>query len=214
MSIIMMLLAVCLQKKYQLENDMFALLHTISKAPLIGPIVVFGGCFYLALWNFLFNRIPSYILRKLILRYLYGMKIGKGSNIHYGVKFLSPWLIEVGDNVNIQMGSFIDGRGRVTIRDNVDITIGVNVLSQQHDIYSETYATVSKPVGIGSNSVIGSFSLIMPGATINEGGVLAAGSVLVGEIPRYSLYAGNPAVFKRKRDISCKYNVSYQRLFH
>ena len=46
------------------------------------------------------------------------------SNIHRAVTLLSPWLIRIGDNVNIQMGCFLDGRGGLTIGNNVDVTPG------------------------------------------------------------------------------------------
>lgn len=193
---------------------MFQFFYKLSKGPKAGSIITFLGYLYLGLWNHFFNKVPSYVFRKFVLRAIYGMKIGKNSNVHLGVKFLSPWHVEVGDNVNIQMYSFIDGRGGVVIKDNVDITIGVKILSQQHDIYSDDYATISKSVYIGSNSIVGSFALIMPGVNLNDGAVLAAGSVLAHDADGWALFAGNPAVYKRKRNVDIKYSVSYRRPFH
>ena len=38
----------------------------------------------------------------------------------------------------------------------------------------------------------------MPGVTIGNGSIIAAGSVVNKDVPEFCLYAGNPAVFKKK----------------
>jgi acetyltransferase-like isoleucine patch superfamily enzyme len=49
------------------------------------------------------------------------------------------------------------------------------------------------PITVGDNVWIGSRCLILPGTTIGEGSVVAAMSVVRGEVPPYTLVAGNPA---------------------
>jgi putative colanic acid biosynthesis acetyltransferase WcaF len=44
-------------------------------------------------------------------------------------------------------------------------------------------------------------SRLLPGATLSEGAVAAAASVVSGRIPAFEVYAGNPAVFLRKRQM-------------
>jgi len=192
---------------------MLLFLDNLRKKTKLRVLIVFFGYFYLSLWNHIFNKIPVYWLRYFIVKYFYGLKIGK-SNIHYGVKFLSPWNVSIGDNSNIQMDCFIDGRGEVKIGNNVDINMGVAIFSEQHDINDPEYAAVKKKVEIHSNSTIGSFSLILPGVVVGEGGVIGAGSVVVKDVSEYSMVAGNPAVKKRDRSNNINYNVSYKRPFH
>ena len=192
---------------------MYRFLYNLKEKTRLGGIIHFIGYFYLALWNHLFNKVPIYWFRYVIVKYLYGLKIGK-STIHYGVTFLSPWGIRIGDNSNIQMGCLIDGRGDVIIGDNVDVGIGVKIFSEQHDIDSPDFTRVKKQVRIHNNSVIGSFALVLPGVTIHEGGVVGAGSVVVKDVPEYCLAAGNPAVRKRDRNKTVSYNVKYRRPFH
>jgi serine acetyltransferase len=50
-----------------------------------------------------------------------------------------------------------------------------------------------RPITIGDNVWIGTRCVIMPGTTIGEGSVISAVSVVRGEIPPYTLAAGNPA---------------------
>ena len=52
---------------------------------------------------------------------------------------------------------------------------------------------------IGNDVWIGQNSLILAGAKINDGVIIGANSVVGGEIPPYSVVAGNPAKVKRKR---------------
>ena len=50
-----------------------------------------------------------------------------------------------------------------------------------------------RPVRIGRNAWIGNSSHIMKGVTIGEGAIVAANSVVLSDIPPYSLALGNPA---------------------
>ena len=148
---------------------MFKYLEKIRKSPGPGRLINFFGYLYLSLWNHIFNKIPSYFLRYYIAKYLYGLKIGK-SNIHMGVFFFSPWRISIGDNCNIQMDCVLDGRGEIEIGNNVDITFGVRILTEQHDINDPEYSTQMKKVVIDDNVIAGAYSLIMPGVHLNEDG--------------------------------------------
>jgi acetyltransferase-like isoleucine patch superfamily enzyme len=192
---------------------MFLLLDRIRRNPAARRTVDFLGYFYLALWNHLFGRVPLYWFRHLVVRRLYGLRMGR-SNLHRAVTLLSPWLIRVGDNVNVQMGCFLDGRGGITIGNNVDVTPGVRILTEQHDIDSPDYATVKKSVVIHDNVVIGSWALILPGVTVGEGAVVAAGAVVTKSVEPYTMVAGNPAVKKRDRARDIRYRLDYRRPFH
>ena len=52
---------------------------------------------------------------------------------------------------------------------------------------------------VGNDVWIGQRSLILPGAKIGDGVIIGANSVVGGEIPPYSIVAGNPARLIRKR---------------
>jgi acetyltransferase-like isoleucine patch superfamily enzyme len=50
-----------------------------------------------------------------------------------------------------------------------------------------------RPITIGDNVWIGRGALVLPGVTIGEGSVVSARAVVMGDVPPYTLVAGNPA---------------------
>ncbi len=59
-------------------------------------------------------------------------------------------------------------------------------------------AMPERPVRIGAGSWLGHGTVVLPGATIGRHVVIGANSVVRGEIPPYTVAAGNPArVIKR-----------------
>lgn len=52
---------------------------------------------------------------------------------------------------------------------------------------------------IGNDVWIGYESLVMPGVTIGDGAIVAARSVVTGDVPPYSIVGGNPAAVIRRR---------------
>jgi acetyltransferase-like isoleucine patch superfamily enzyme len=57
-----------------------------------------------------------------------------------------------------------------------------------------------RPVRIGSNVWIGFDACVLPGVTIGDGAVIGARSVVVHDVPAYSVVAGNPARVVRRLD--------------
>jgi virginiamycin A acetyltransferase len=52
---------------------------------------------------------------------------------------------------------------------------------------------------VGHDVWLGYSALVLPGVTIGHGAVVAAGSVVVGDVPSYAVVAGNPAQVVRSR---------------
>ena len=51
----------------------------------------------------------------------------------------------------------------------------------------------SHPIIIGDNVWIGTGTIILPGVTIGDGAIVAAGSVVNKSVPENCIYGGNPA---------------------
>lgn len=124
-----------------------------------------------------------------------GVKIGEKSIIstkHFGSE---PYLIKIGDSVRVtkDVKFFTHGAARMFRKNNPNF-----------DFFGK--------INIGNNVYIGNNALIMPGVTIGDNVIVAAGSVVTKSVPNNSIVGGNPArilgdVFKLEERM-LKYNVN------
>lgn len=111
-----------------------------------------------------------------------GCNIGKGTSIFYPTRvtidITRPWLIEIGENVQI--------------------TEGVTILTHGYDWsvlkgkYGEILGSAGK-VRIGNNVFIGMNSTILKGVTIGNNVIVGANSLVNKSFPDNVVIAGNPA---------------------
>lgn len=100
----------------------------------------------------------------------------------------------IGKNVYINHNcSFLD-MGTITIEDDVLIGPKVSLITEGHPLNpSERKALVVKPIVIKRNAWIGAGATILPGITVGENSVVAAGAVVSKDVPDNSVVAGVPA---------------------
>jgi acetyltransferase-like isoleucine patch superfamily enzyme len=102
--------------------------------------------------------------------------------------------IRMGRNVFINHScSFLD-LGGITIEDGVMIGPRVNLISESHPLDpAERNVLVLKPILIKRNAWIGAAVTLLPGVTIGENSVVAAGAVVSKDVPDNTVVAGIPA---------------------
>ena len=88
--------------------------------------------------------------------------------------------------------------GPVCIGNNVNLAQGITVSALNHNFEDTTrrideQGISTKPVVIGDDVWIGANAVILPGVTIGQHVVVAAGAVVTKDVPDYSLVAGVPA---------------------
>lgn len=84
-----------------------------------------------------------------------------------------------------------------------------SIYTATHDLDSGAFETVKRPVQIGSNVVVFPHSLIMPGATIDDGAVILPGSVVAGKVEANQIFGGVPAKYIRDRNPAQHYKLDY-----
>ncbi len=107
------------------------------------------------------------------------------------------------NHAEINRGCFLLAKDRIEIGENSTIAYGATILTSAnpngpYNQLAKIYPAMHAPVIIGNNVWIGSNAIILPGVTIGDMSVVAAGSVVTKDIPKGVLVAGNPAVIKKK----------------
>jgi len=139
-------------------------------------------------------------LKELLLS-SFGAKVGKGVVIKPRVNIKYPWLLRIGNHCWIGEGVWIDNLALVEIGDNSCLSQGVYLLTGSHDYKKSTFDLITKPIVLESGVWIGAKSIVCPGVVCESHSVLAAGSVATTNLESFSIYQGNPAQFKRKREL-------------
>lgn len=100
----------------------------------------------------------------------------------------------IGKNVFINHAcSFLD-MGGITIEDDVLIGPKVNLITEGHPLNpAERKALTVQPIVIKRNAWIGAAVTILPGVTVGENSVVAAGAVVTKDVPANTVVAGVPA---------------------
>ncbi|MEO5572159.1 MAG: WcaF family extracellular polysaccharide biosynthesis acetyltransferase [Bacteroidia bacterium] len=145
-------------------------------------------------------------LRCKILR-AFGAKIGKGvvmNKPHINIKF--PWRLTIGDHSWLGERSWIYNLVQVEIGSHVNIAQGAFILTGNHNFKSVEFENIDKPIIIEDGVFIGANAVVCGGVTCKSHSVLAVGSVAVKDMEPYKIYQGNPAMFKKDREIAERKN--------
>ena len=128
-------------------------------------------------------------------------KIGKKCNIMSRFKCDYGFHIEVGENFFANYNFIVLDGNFVRIGDNVWIAPNVGIYAAGHPLDVKDRIDgweYAFPVTIGNNVWIGGSVSIIGGVTIGDNAVVAAGSVVIHDVPANTLVAGNPARVIRK----------------
>lgn len=111
--------------------------------------------------------------------------------------------IVIGPTAELRVGaeSYLSGNSQILIRESVtigsDCAIAWDLTVMDSDSHSLSVGgeprPQSEPIEIGNHVWIGAGVMILKGANIGDGAVIAAGSLVTGEIPPKCLAAGRPA---------------------
>jgi chloramphenicol O-acetyltransferase type B len=124
----------------------------------------------------------------------------------------------LGNNIHFN-GMKISGLGVVSIGDNFHSGNGCLMISQIHNYdkgsmipYDDTY--ICKNILIEDNVWLGDRVIILGGVIIGEGAIIQAGSVVVNDIPKYSIAGGHPAKVFSHRDINHYKDLKLKKKFN
>lgn len=127
-----------------------------------------------------------------------------GSDLDKSTTIFAPFytnfgrFIRIGKNVFINHAcSFLD-MGGITIEDDVLIGPKVNLITENHPLDpGDRKSLICKPITVKRNAWIGAAATILPGVTIGENSIVAAGAVVSKNVPANTIAGGVPAKLLR-----------------
>jgi putative colanic acid biosynthesis acetyltransferase WcaF len=178
-----------------------------------------AGKFREALWLvislFLFRLCPFSLspFKRAVLR-AFGAKIGRGVVIKPDVKITFPWKLEVGDFVWLGEESWLLNLDRIVIGSNVCISQRAFLCTGNHNYRLPAFDLIVKPITIEAGAWLGAGCWVGPGVKIGSHAVLAACSVMSGDMEPWGIYQGNPAMLIKQRTMEIIQNVPQNNAAH
>lgn len=102
--------------------------------------------------------------------------------------------ITIGKNVFLNTGCTFQDRGGIAIGDGTQIGQNVVLCTLNHGMSPEKrHITYPSPIVLGKNVWIGAHATVVPGVTVGENAIIAAGAVVTKDVPENAIVAGVPA---------------------
>ena len=166
-----------------------------------------------ALWNvvwiFLFRPTPRGVLygwRNFLLR-IFRAKIGKGVHVLPSCRIWLPWNLTMGDYSCLSEGVDCYSVDKITIGAKAVVSQGAFLCCASHDISSSLMELTYKPIVIGPEAWVDARAFVAPGVIVGEGAVIGACAVVTKDVAPWTVVAGNPAKFIKKRQIKHSENL-------
>ena len=155
-------------------------------------------------WLFLFRPTPRGNLFRpwrVILLKVFGADIKWSSNVLPNCRIWQPWNLKMGEYACLSESVDCYSVDEIRVGNQATVSQGVRLCAASHEISSKIMELTYSPIVIGDNAWIAGWSIILPGVTIGEGAVVAAGSVVTKDVEPWTVVGGNPARFIKKREL-------------
>lgn len=149
------------------------------------------------------RRLVRFLLLLFQTTFLYRFRsVGRDCRLDKSL-FVYPGRVSLGNRVYVGRYCYLDGD--ITIGDFTMLASSVAVVGGDHAFDRRDVLMIDsgrehwKPTRIGRDCWIGHGAILLNGITIGDGSIVAAGSVVLADVPPLSIVAGNPARVVRSR---------------
>lgn len=150
----------------------------------------------------LFRSIPRpfYAPRRVMLR-CFGAQVGHQVNIANTAMIYFPWNLKIGDWSAIGEDAYIYNLGPISIGEKATISQRAHLCAGTHDYTDAALPLITPPISIGNQVWICADAFIGPGVSVGDGAVVGACAVVHKEVEPWTVVAGHPAKFIKKREM-------------
>lgn len=144
------------------------------------------------------HNLLNWLERQRVLYYRGQMKsVGQRVVIQPGLRMSRPANITIGDDVNIHVNCVMQAQAPIEIGSHTLIAANCTIVTANHALEERGAAALHtierKSVRIGSDCWLGANVTVLPGVSIGDGAVIAAGSVVTRDMPANMICMGSPA---------------------
>jgi maltose O-acetyltransferase len=160
--------------------------------------------------------VPVHRFREWAFRNVADNFLGADAVLERAIRLTTKGGVTVGAHTIVNRGVTLDGRGPLVVGERVNISPEAILFTADHDPHSPVFAGRTHSTVIGDRAWIASRAVVLPGAEVGEGALIAAGAVVHGQVGAWTIVAGNPArmIGERSRDAQRELPAPYRRLFH
>lgn len=133
---------------------------------------------------------------------LFGARIGKHCAVLPSCRVWAPWNMVLGDYVCLAEEVEFYNVAPIRIGSHATVSQQAFLCTASHDTASASMELTIAPIEIGSQAWVAARAFIGPGRRLGDGAVAGACSVVMRNVPEWTIVAGNPAEVVRKRDIT------------
>jgi len=151
------------------------------------------------------DTIPDLKLKGVLIKKFLLKNLGDNAVIFPGVRWFRGDNLIIGDNVGMNIDCYLDDKATIKIGFGTGFGAFCKLITATHD--KETMEETEKPIVIGRFCWIGANVTILPGVAIGDFCIIGAGSVVVKDIPEYSIAVGNPAKVIKRRVVKTPYII-------
>lgn len=153
---------------------------------------------------FRFSPRPCHQWRGWLLQ-LFGATLGEHVHVYPNVSVWAPWQLTIGHHSGVADGVVVYNIAPITIGHHCVVSQGAYLCTGSHDIDSANFQLIAKPIVLEDYVWVCAQAFVGPGVRLTEGCVLGAHGVVVKSIDQpWTVWAGNPAIFKRMRQQAVK----------
>lgn len=169
-----------------------------------GPSFSFKNRLKRVIWQvvfiglFRFSPRPFYQWRCFLLR-LFGAKIGQHCHIYPKVSIWAPWNLEMADHSCLADDVICYSQDKIYLGERAIVSQGAFLCAGSHDYNDPEFQLITAPISIEKDAWVCAQAFVGPGVTIEEGAVLGARGVSFKNLPAWTIFAGNPAVYVKDR---------------
>lgn len=156
------------------------------------------------MWQFLANNVAGFVLMPIRVRVMLYKALGmdiQSNGFEPNVKFYGND-ISIGEGSYINQDCYFNNFAKISIGKNCFFAPNVSLITPSHEIGSSDKRAgkfYSQEIKINDGVWVGANTTILPGVTIGNGCVIAAGSIVNKDCAPNGLYAGVPA--RRIKDL-------------